>query len=254
MTKCGNPENRYEFKQEVTEVTEAQEVGLETGLLRLTPARPGLAVAGFAALHRICCPSHRALFRASPLRFREIWSGPARKAAGPGVRHASEIRLQGGSCQSGDWNIALKPAAWERMLDALPAPCPVGAARPAPSTARTLASGGTSLRSTEFMDPGDPRSTTCPDSATRTGGKSSASCGPPVTAAAWISRAGTMRFTRASGIMKDSIRRCITGKTAGPNKRTIVSDSNGRTRFLKLSRGTRIPGNPGLTAPSDWSL
>jgi sugar phosphate isomerase/epimerase len=54
-------------------------------------------------------------------RFREVWSELAREAEDCGVRIAFENCLQGGTWQSGDWNIAINPNAWERMFDAVPA-------------------------------------------------------------------------------------------------------------------------------------
>lgn len=56
-------------------------------------------------------------------RFREVWSELAREAADRGVRIAFENCLQGGTWESGDWNIAHNPDAWERMFDAVPAEC-----------------------------------------------------------------------------------------------------------------------------------
>jgi len=56
-------------------------------------------------------------------RFREVWSELAREAAGWGVRIAFENCLQGGTWQSGDWNLAHNPDVWERMFDAVPAAC-----------------------------------------------------------------------------------------------------------------------------------
>lgn len=56
-------------------------------------------------------------------RFREIWSELAREAADCGVRIAFENCLQGGTWQSGDWNMAHNPVAWERMFDAVPSAC-----------------------------------------------------------------------------------------------------------------------------------
>jgi sugar phosphate isomerase/epimerase len=60
---------------------------------------------------------------ASLPRFREVWSEFAREAGDCGVRIAFENCLQGGTWQSGDWNIAINPDAWERMFDAVPADC-----------------------------------------------------------------------------------------------------------------------------------
>jgi sugar phosphate isomerase/epimerase len=56
-------------------------------------------------------------------RFREVWSELAREASGCGVRIAFENCLQGGTWESGDWNIAHNPDAWERMFDAVSEPC-----------------------------------------------------------------------------------------------------------------------------------
>jgi len=53
-------------------------------------------------------------------RFREVFGPLAQRAADQGVRIAFENCEMGGSWQSGDWNIAHNPAAWERMFDALP--------------------------------------------------------------------------------------------------------------------------------------
>ena len=56
-------------------------------------------------------------------RFREVWSELAREAADNGVRIAFENCLQSGTWESGDWNIAHNPDAWERMFDAVPDQC-----------------------------------------------------------------------------------------------------------------------------------
>ena len=53
-------------------------------------------------------------------RFREVWSELAREASDCGVRLAFENCLQGGTWESGDWNMAHNPDAWERMFDAVP--------------------------------------------------------------------------------------------------------------------------------------
>ena len=53
-------------------------------------------------------------------RFREVWRELARQAADCGVRLAFENCLQGGTWESGDWNMAHNPDAWERMFDAVP--------------------------------------------------------------------------------------------------------------------------------------
>lgn len=56
-------------------------------------------------------------------RFRHVWSELAREASACGVRIAFENCLQGGTWQTGDWNIAHNPDAWERMFDAVPDTC-----------------------------------------------------------------------------------------------------------------------------------
>ena len=55
-------------------------------------------------------------------RFKEVWSELAREAADYGVRVAFENCLQGGTWESGDWNIAHNPDAWQMMFDAVPSP------------------------------------------------------------------------------------------------------------------------------------
>jgi sugar phosphate isomerase/epimerase len=54
-------------------------------------------------------------------RFKEIWSPLTERAAKKGVRLAFENCDMGGTWQSGDWNIAHNPTAWELMFDAVPA-------------------------------------------------------------------------------------------------------------------------------------
>ncbi len=54
-------------------------------------------------------------------RFKEIFTHLARRAADRGVRLAFENCQMGGDWQSGDWNIAHSPAAWELMFNAVPA-------------------------------------------------------------------------------------------------------------------------------------
>jgi sugar phosphate isomerase/epimerase len=54
-------------------------------------------------------------------RFTEIWSALAERADKNGVRLAFENCDMGGTWQTGDWNIAHNPTAWELMFDALPA-------------------------------------------------------------------------------------------------------------------------------------
>ena len=54
-------------------------------------------------------------------QFKKVFGRLARRAADRGVRLAFENCPMGGNWQSGDWNIAHNPAAWELMFDALPA-------------------------------------------------------------------------------------------------------------------------------------
>ena len=56
-------------------------------------------------------------------QFKAVWSELAREAADLGVQLAFENCLQGGTWQSGDWNMAHNPDAWERLFDAVPASC-----------------------------------------------------------------------------------------------------------------------------------
>ena len=53
-------------------------------------------------------------------RFKQVWGELARRAEDKGVRIAFENCPMDGSWESGDWNIAHNPAAWERMFDAVP--------------------------------------------------------------------------------------------------------------------------------------
>lgn len=53
-------------------------------------------------------------------RFRAVWEPLARRAADHGVRIAFENCGMGGDWQSGDWNIAHNPPAWEMMFEAVP--------------------------------------------------------------------------------------------------------------------------------------
>lgn len=58
---------------------------------------------------------------ASIKRFKQVFGPLAKRAADRGVRLAFENCDMGGTWQSGDWNIAHYPAAWELMFDAVPA-------------------------------------------------------------------------------------------------------------------------------------
>jgi sugar phosphate isomerase/epimerase len=54
-------------------------------------------------------------------RFAEVYRPLAQRAADRGVRLAFENCTMDGSWQTGDWNIAHNPDAWELMFDAVPA-------------------------------------------------------------------------------------------------------------------------------------
>ena len=51
-------------------------------------------------------------------RYREVWSDLAKRAADKGIRIAFENCAMGGNWQTGDWNIAHNPDAWELMFNA----------------------------------------------------------------------------------------------------------------------------------------
>lgn len=53
-------------------------------------------------------------------RYTEVFGELSQRAADRGVRIAFENCSMGGNWQTGDWNIAHNPAAWEMMFDALP--------------------------------------------------------------------------------------------------------------------------------------
>jgi sugar phosphate isomerase/epimerase len=53
-------------------------------------------------------------------RFKEVFGPLARRAADKGVKIAFENCAMGGTWESGDWNIAHNPNAWELMFDAVP--------------------------------------------------------------------------------------------------------------------------------------
>jgi sugar phosphate isomerase/epimerase len=57
----------------------------------------------------------------SILPFKKIFGELSRRAADKGVRIAFENCWMGGTWQSGDWNIAVSPDAWQLMFDAVPA-------------------------------------------------------------------------------------------------------------------------------------
>ncbi len=53
-------------------------------------------------------------------RFGQVWGPLAKQAGDKGVRIAFENCDMGGTWQTGDWNIAHNPTAWEMMFDAVP--------------------------------------------------------------------------------------------------------------------------------------
>ena len=53
-------------------------------------------------------------------RFKEVFGPLAQRAQDKGIRLAFENCSMGGTWESGDWNIAHNPDAWELMFDALP--------------------------------------------------------------------------------------------------------------------------------------
>jgi sugar phosphate isomerase/epimerase len=57
---------------------------------------------------------------ASIPRFKEVFGPLAKRAADKGVRIAFENCDMGGDWQTGGWNIAHDPTAWEMMFDAVP--------------------------------------------------------------------------------------------------------------------------------------
>jgi len=52
--------------------------------------------------------------------FKKVWTPLAKRAKDRGVRIAFENCDMGGTWQSGDWNIAHNPTAWEMMFDSVP--------------------------------------------------------------------------------------------------------------------------------------
>ena len=53
-------------------------------------------------------------------RYREIWSELAKRAADKGIKLAFETCAMEGSWESGDWNIAHNPDAWELIFNETP--------------------------------------------------------------------------------------------------------------------------------------
>lgn len=70
-------------------------------------------VAGFAGRLR-----NRPIDESIP-RFREVFTNLGKRARDKGVRIAFENCSMGGSWQTGDWNIAHNPVAWEMMFNAV---------------------------------------------------------------------------------------------------------------------------------------
>lgn len=58
----------------------------------------------------------------SMARFREVFGPLSELAENHGVRIAFENCPMGGTWQSGEWNIAFHPSAWELMFEAIPSP------------------------------------------------------------------------------------------------------------------------------------
>jgi len=56
----------------------------------------------------------------SLLRYREVWSDLAKRAADKGIRIAFENCAMDGNWKTGDWNIAHNPDAWELMFNETP--------------------------------------------------------------------------------------------------------------------------------------
>ncbi|MBI2440583.1 MAG: sugar phosphate isomerase/epimerase [Lentisphaerae bacterium] len=71
-------------------------------------------VAGFTGRKR-----NRPIDESLP-RFKQVWTPLAKRARDKGVRIAFENCDMGGSWQTGDWNIAHNPVAWEMMFRAVP--------------------------------------------------------------------------------------------------------------------------------------
>ena len=150
-------------------------------------------------------------------RFKAVFGELVRRAADQGVRLAFENCWMGGTWQSGDWNIALSPDAWELMFDALPAahlglewePChqlcelidPLPQLRTwVPKIFHVHGKDATVYwdvirRHGVQGTASRPRITVIPASATATGPTSSASCAATDSRAASTSRAGTIRST-----------------------------------------------------------
>lgn len=72
-----------------------------------------------------CVTGFTGRLRGKPLpeslpRFKEVWGDLAKRAADNGINIAFENCAMDGNWQTGDWNIAHNPDAWELMFDALP--------------------------------------------------------------------------------------------------------------------------------------
>ena len=64
-------------------------------------------------------PTRKELPESLP-RYKQVWGELARRAADKGVRIAFENCPMLGTWETGDWNIAHNPAAWEMMFNELP--------------------------------------------------------------------------------------------------------------------------------------
>lgn len=105
-------------------------------------------------------------------KFTQVFGELSKRAADRGVRIAFENCSMGGNWDSGDWNIAHNPTAWEKMFNAVPADnlglewepchqmvalidpsrsCASGRIKYSMSMGRMLQSPGTLSRNTAFM-------------------------------------------------------------------------------------------------------
>ncbi|MEX0957186.1 MAG: sugar phosphate isomerase/epimerase [Rhizobiaceae bacterium] len=72
-----------------------------------------------------CVAGFTGRLRGKPLteslpRYREVWSELAKRAADKGIKIAFENCAMNGNWQTGDWNIAHNPDAWELMFNETP--------------------------------------------------------------------------------------------------------------------------------------
>jgi len=99
---------------------------LETGEIDVETARSWERMIDHAHLFGTdIVTGHAGRLRNKPLpdslpRFKEVFEPLAKRAADKGLRIAFENCEMGGTWQSGDWNIAHTPDAWELMFNELP--------------------------------------------------------------------------------------------------------------------------------------